>query len=177
MAHIHTLPGQHDHTVSIFLFKLENEPKIMLHLHKIIGSYMQFGGHVELHETPWQAAVHELSEESGYTANQIKILQPTNRLTQLTDAAVHPVAVSQSTHISGSVGDHYHTDSAYAAITHDEPSTTPGEDESEDIRLFTRSEIEALPDTQIIANVREIILYMFDSILDSWEPVSPDSFK
>jgi len=63
MAHIHTQPGQHDHTASAYIVRTDfDEPKIMLHLHRKIGKYLQFGGHVELHETPWQAVVHELRE-------------------------------------------------------------------------------------------------------------------
>ena len=66
MAHIHTQPGQHDHTASAYIIRTDlDTPRIMLHLHRKIGKYLQFGGHVELNETPWQAVVHELREESG----------------------------------------------------------------------------------------------------------------
>ena len=65
MPHIHTKPGQHDHTVSAFIVRLDGkQPRILLHRHKKSGVYMQFGGHIELHENPWQAISHELLEES-----------------------------------------------------------------------------------------------------------------
>jgi 8-oxo-dGTP pyrophosphatase MutT (NUDIX family) len=81
MSHIHKKPGQHDHTASTFLFRTDfSEPKVMLHFHQKLGSYMQFGGHVELNETPWQTVIHELREESGYDIDQLQILQPKQRL-------------------------------------------------------------------------------------------------
>lgn len=176
MPHIHAQPGQHDHTVSIYLFRTDfSEPKVMLHLHKKLGSYMQFGGHIELNETPWQTIVHELKEESGYDINQIQILQPSARITRLTDAVVHPYPVGHVTHPVGE--DHFHTDSAYAIITDETPHHAPDDGESTDIKLFSRQEILALTNDDIIENVREIIMYIFDSCLALWQPIAPDKFK
>lgn len=81
MAHIHTEPGQHDHTASGFIVRTDTpEPTLILHRHKKTGKYMQFGGHIELDETPWQAVRHELMEESGYDLSDLQILQPMQRL-------------------------------------------------------------------------------------------------
>ena len=56
MPHIHTEPGQHDQTVSAFIFrKVDGEYKAFLHMHRTLGTLMQVGGHVELDETPWGA--------------------------------------------------------------------------------------------------------------------------
>jgi 8-oxo-dGTP pyrophosphatase MutT (NUDIX family) len=160
----------------MYLFRTDfSEPKIMLHLHKKLGKFMQFGGHIELDETPWQAVKHELREESGYDLSQVRLLQPKLRLETLTDAAVHPTPAIHSTHLV--TDGHYHTDSAYVITTGDEPAGSPDEGESNDIQLFTRSEIVALPPEQILDNVREGILYMFDSLLPNWESVTPDTFK
>jgi 8-oxo-dGTP pyrophosphatase MutT (NUDIX family) len=176
MPHIHTKPGQHDHTASTFLFRTDfDEPKIMLHFHKKLKSYMQFGGHIELHESPWQAVIHELKEESGYDIDQVRILQPKKRLEKISGAAVHPQPVIHTTHPIGD--DHFHTDSAYAVITDEEPHGLPDEGESTDIKLFTRLELVNLPDDKILENVREIALYIFDNCLDSWQPVSTKTFE
>jgi 8-oxo-dGTP pyrophosphatase MutT (NUDIX family) len=176
MAHIHTLPGQHDHTISLFLFRLDfEEPRIMMHLHKKMGMYMQFGGHIELCETPWQAATHELREESGYDMSRVKLLQPKQRVRHLTDAIVHPLPLSYTTHRI--TNDHFHTDSSYAVITSESPTSTPGDGESKNIRLLTREELVALPTDIIFDNVREIALYIFDNILNQWEAVSPTNFS
>lgn len=176
MAHIHTLPGQHDHTISIFLFRLDfDQPKIIMHLHKLLGTYLQFGGHIELRETPWQTAVHELREESGYDIGQVNLLQPAERIHRLTGATLHPLPLSYNTHQITS--DHFHTDTAYAAITSEPPTNAPDDGESTDIKLFTREELIALPTEMIIDNVREIALFVFDNVLDQWETVSPKHFK
>ncbi|HEX6416493.1 MAG TPA: NUDIX domain-containing protein [Candidatus Saccharimonadales bacterium] len=179
MSHIHTDPGQYDHTASVYLFRTDfNEPKIMLHLHKKLGKYMQFGGHIELHETPWGAVVHEVREESGYDIAQISLLQPRERVVSLSDATIHPAPAAHSSHPFGKPGSgHFHTDVAYAAVASEPPRHTPHDDESSDIKMFTRQELVDLPDDQIIANVREIALHIFDNCLGNWEPVPSKSFK
>ena len=179
MSHIHTDPGQYDHTASVYLFRTDfDEPKIMLHLHKKLGKYMQFGGHIELHETPWEAVVHEVREESGYDITQISLLQPRERVLSLSDATVHPAPAAHSSHPFGKPGSgHFHTDVAYAAVASEPPRHTPHDDESSDIKMFTRQELADLPDDQIIANVREIALHIFDNCLGNWEPVPSNSFK
>lgn len=177
MPHLNTQPGQHDHTASVFLFRTDSEePRVMLHLHRKLGGYMQFGGHIELDETPWQTVVHELREESGYDINQLSILQPKDRITTLTDAVVHPQPVVHSTHPVNKDG-HYHIDSAYIAVTEEDPHNEPDENESKDIRTFTRQEILDLPNDKIITNIREIILHIFDIYLLEWLAVPADTFK
>lgn len=176
MPHIHTDPGQHDHTASMYLFRLEfDEPKVMLHFHRKMNAYMQFGGHIELHETPMQALVHELREESGYNISQVQILQPKNRLKHITGSVVHPTPVLYSTHPVGH--DHFHSDVAYAAVTSEAPNRSPEDGESTDLQLFTRQELIDLPDDKIIENVRETCLFVFDEILQNWTPVRSDNFR
>jgi ADP-ribose pyrophosphatase YjhB (NUDIX family) len=178
MPHIHTQPGQHDHTASAFVFRIDfDEPKVMLHIHKKIGKYLQLGGHIELNETPWQAIAHELREESGYEMNQLKILQPVDRPRQLSDAVIHPQPVSHSTHSFGSTTDHFHTDVAYAFVANEPPRYAPESGESTNISLFTRNELKRLPNDAIIGNVRELALYIFDTCLEKWRPIATDAFN
>lgn len=176
MAHIHTQPGQHDHTVSIYLFRTDfEEPKIMLHLHRKMQRYAQFGGHIELDETPWQTVVRELKEESGYDITQLKILQPRERMTTIGGMAVlHPYPVVHTT-----MGDasHFHTDSSYAFIANEKPRDVPGEGESVNIQLFTKAHLMT-PDSDIIDKItRDIALYIFDECLEKWQTISPSEFK
>lgn len=177
MAHIHTKPGQHDHTVSAFIIRTDfNEPKIMLHMHKKHGTYMQFGGHIELNETPWQAITHELREEAGYNLDQLAILQPATRLKKLSgNAIVHPHPVSHNTHNFSDK--HSHIDTTYAMVASSPPHHQPDAEESTDIKLFTRTELIKLSNQQIFENVREIALYVLDEVLDSWEKVPTGEFK
>lgn len=176
MAHIHTEPGQHDHTVSIYLIRTDfSEPKIMLHFHSKIGAFAQFGGHVELHETPWQAAIHELSEETGYTMAQLQLLQPAERMNSISGAVIHPQPVAHATMGYPSYGSHFHTDSVYAFTAENTPLGNPREGESTDIRLFSRAEIAEQQDIDPIT--RQIALYILDKVFPNWEQVSPSEFQ
>ena len=177
MPHLHTEPGQHDLTVSAYIIRLDTaEPSLMLHKHKLLDKYLQFGGHVELHENPWAALTHELLEESGYTMQQLKVLQPTSRLTKVSNAILHPTPANILTHAFGNL-DHYHTDIAYAFVTHEAPSATIGDGESTDIKLLTAQELAALSADKIPENVREIGLYALDSCLTEWTNVNAADFS
>ena len=175
MAHIHTEPGQHDHTVSMYIVRTDGEePRMMFHLHKKFNIYLQFGGHIELDENPMGAMTHELREEVGYDMSQMQILQPKGSLRKLEGAVIHPVAAVHNTHHIP--GDHYHTDLGYALTTDQDPAHSPDEGESNEVIFCTREELVALPAEKVIENSREIALYVFDYILENWEPVSPLEF-
>jgi 8-oxo-dGTP pyrophosphatase MutT (NUDIX family) len=178
MPHIHTGPGQHDITASAFIVRLDTpEPTIMLHLHKLLGKYLQFGGHVELHETPWQAVTHELREESGYDIDQLEIYQPKNRLVQLSGAVVHPIPSVFLTVRFKPDMDHYHTDIEYAVVANEAPRNQVAEGESSIIRLYTRNEIALLSNEDIFEDVREICLYILDTIVNTHERVAASKFS
>ncbi|MBI2589049.1 NUDIX domain-containing protein [Candidatus Saccharibacteria bacterium] len=176
MAHIHTKPGQHDHTASAYIVRVDgNEPRIMLHRHKLDRVYLQFGGHVELDENPWQTLIHELREEAGYDISQLKILQPKLRLKQLTKASIHPIPICYNTHSVRNAKKHYHTDSVFALTTQESPKHSLAEGESQDLRLFTRQEISDLPDSEIFPMAREMALFIFDQVLPNWEQIPTKS--
>jgi 8-oxo-dGTP pyrophosphatase MutT (NUDIX family) len=170
MSHIHTKPGQHDHTVNIYIARLDGpEPKIMLHKHKKYNIYMQFGGHIELNENPWEALVRELKEETGYGINQLEVLQPKKVLKGLTGVLTHPTPISFTTHLAGV--DHHHIDTAFAFITNQDPTHQPQEGESAKIKLFRRSELLAAADNEIYENGRETSLYILDECLKNWQRI------
>jgi 8-oxo-dGTP pyrophosphatase MutT (NUDIX family) len=178
MPHIHTEPGQHDHTASAFIIRTDfDEPKLLLHVHKKLGKLMQPGGHVELHETPWQAVQHEITEETGYKPAQLKILQPPRRLQSLSGAAVHPVAVCQNTHKFNTELNHFHTDTTYAFVTDTPPEGDIAEGESAELRWVGRDELEALNAEQIILNIKEVGLFVFDECYRHWQPVDIINFE
>lgn len=171
MPHLHTNPGEHDHTASVYLFRTdESEPRVMLHWHRKLHSYMQFGGHIEFTEHPLQTIEHELLEESGYIADQVSVLQPEGYPQSLSDSILHPQPALYSTHKVGRL-DHFHTDITYAVIANQPPLQQPADGESTDIQLFTRQQIADLPNDKIMENVREIVLYMFDHTLSNWQPI------
>ena len=177
MPHIHTQPGQHDLTSSAYIVRLDGpEPVILLHMHKLLGTYLQFGGHVELHENPWQTVAHEINEESGYRLSQLQLLQPELRLASLTHAINHPLPISIQTHKFGKL-DHYHTDIAYAFVTSQAPQDAIGEGESGHIVAFTAEGLKALSDTEIFESVRETALFVLRELLPVWQRVPADGHE
>ncbi len=172
MPHLHTEPGQHDLTVGAYIFRTDfDQPKLLMHMHKKLNKWLQFGGHVELDETPWQAIAHEIEEESGYQLSQLQLLQPEERMRKISLANLHPQPFAVNTHPFND--EHYHTVLEYVFTTTEDPQGVVEEDESQELRLFTREEIKALPDAEMYPGSRDICLYLFDTILPSWQPVDP----
>lgn len=176
MAHIHTQSGQHDHTASAVIIREDGPvPRVMLHRHKKAGVYMQFGGHIELDETPWHAITHEIAEESGYDMEQLTLLQPNDRIRSLNHSTVHPQPVVVNTHQISD--EHSHIDSIYAFVTSQEPAHDVGAEESSDFCLLSRQELVDLPEKDMFPNVREICLHIFDVCLPQWERVNTKEYK
>ncbi len=180
MPHIHTNKGEHDHTASAYIIRTDQEnitPKIMLHKHKKHGVYMQFGGHIELNEDPWQAISHELREEAGYDIAKMKLLQPKAWLSSLDSATAHPAPFCHNTHAIGP--DHYHSDLCYLLIADGNPTETPDEGESEDFGLFDAKELNAVPDKELFPNVRQTALFalkIFEDDNSGWHQVPTSTF-
>lgn len=181
MPHIHTEPGQHDLTASAFIVRTDGvEPRVLLHFHKKLGIYLQFGGHVELNETPPQAIKHEIEEEAGYSMDQLKLLQPKDRIHSLTTRDMHPYPLVLATHPydDGNFGNHFHTDITYGFVADEEPKNKPAEGESIDLRYFTHDELETADESLMPRNVAETGLYVIDNCLKNWESIpAKDIFK
>lgn len=141
MPHIHEQPGQHDMTVSAYIVRTdEDEPKCMVHMHRKMGKLMQIGGHMELTETPWQSLAHELAEESGYTLDELRVVQHNaDRVVEIATVN-HPTPFCVNTH---SVGNgHFHSDLCYGFVADGPAKQLPAEGESADIRWLTLAEME-----------------------------------
>lgn len=176
MPHIHTTPGHHDHTVSGLIFRVDgDEPRVLLHIHKTLKRYMQFGGHIELDENPWQTLVRELQEEAGYDIGQLQLLQPPKRIKQFGKGLLHPTPLSYGTFAYTDI-DHYHTDTNYVFVTEQEPANVPRKGESTDFKLFTKDEVLKLSDKEILSNVRELVEFAVTESLPHWERVDPRLF-
>jgi len=135
---------------------------------------MQFGGHVELNENPWEAITHELREESGYDMSQLQLLQPPSMLEKLSEAVLHPYPVSYWTHHFEDI-DHYHTDTSFAFVTSQAPKYPVSEGESSDIRAFSAEDLEKMAKDKLSQLSLETALYIFNSCLNSWKRVDADS--
>lgn len=177
MGHIHTKPGQHDHTISGFIIRTDgDEPKVLLHKHKKLGKLLQFGGHIELDENPWQAVCHEILEESGYDMGQLKIMQPKIRIKHgAVHTKRHPYPVNYNTHKFND--EHFHIDISYAFITNQEPAHAIAENESGDIALLTRQEVLKLTEKDTYEDVKQICLFIFDSVMHEWEAIDAAEYS
>ena len=49
-----------------------NDGKVLLHLHKKYNTWFPLGGHVEVDEFPYEAAIREVKEESGLEIELVK---------------------------------------------------------------------------------------------------------
>lgn len=177
MAHLHTTPGAHDLTVSAFIVRLDgDEPRVLFHRHKAFGIWIQPGGHVEVDEQPWGALVRELREETGYEPGALMVLQPPGRLAQLHVAVLHPQPVCVQTHAIVTSTEHFHTDLVYALVAAAAPAGTPAAGESRSFAWLTRAEVVALPPDVTVGNVCEEALYVFDTVLTTWEQVPATAY-
>jgi 8-oxo-dGTP pyrophosphatase MutT (NUDIX family) len=179
MPHIHTEPGQIDHTASAYIVRIDgDEPRIMLHRHKLLGMFLQFGGHIELGETPWQAIIHEVKEESGYDIDQLQILQPRGMVSELTDAVMHPYPLAHLTHRFPGRAEHYHSDISYAFVASEAPSGTVSDDESSEMVLLSVDQLHDLDPEEIPEDVRELAHFVLCIFKDpDWQAVPAATFS
>lgn len=177
MPHINTAPGEHDATVSFFILRTDfDKPRLTYHVHRKTGKLSMFGGHVEKGESPWQSALHEITEESGYDHEQLTILQPPVRLRSLTGGVVHPAPVVSTTARFPGDPPHFHSDLLYALVADGPPAGTPAEGESTDIRLYTLDELAEIPSQDIVEMWREVGRYILIDVYGAWEEVPLSEF-
>ncbi|QQS21106.1 MAG: NUDIX hydrolase [Candidatus Moraniibacteriota bacterium] len=62
MPHIHTKPGQIDFIAEVFCVY---QDRVLFRFHEKARLWIAPGGHIELHETPEEAAIREVKEETG----------------------------------------------------------------------------------------------------------------
>lgn len=147
---------------------------MLLHIHKKTGMLLPVGGHIELDQSPWQAALDEIHQESGYRASQLSVLQPKQRVMGLEGVDLHPQSIAANTH---RVHDgHFHSDTSYALITDQLPMDPLAEGETGEVLWFTKPEIDALTNKEIYDNTKTICDFVFDVTMH-WEPVPADSFN
>lgn len=178
MPHIHTKPGQHDITASGFIVLLgDDEPKLLFHEHYKLGKLMQYGGHVELDETPLEAVLREIREESGYDPDQLKILQPPQHMTDIGSRKLDPIPACIGTYPYGGDPSHFHTDLSYAFITSELPRHAPDAGESGKHVRFTQAQLRsAKAPEEVFISVQKIGLFTF-SLIDQWQRVALSAYR
>jgi 8-oxo-dGTP pyrophosphatase MutT (NUDIX family) len=109
---------------------------VVLHFHKRLQMWLQTGGHVEPHETPWDAALRESVEETGLPLRHAGDTDAP----RLVHLDVHPAAKG-----------HTHLDLRYLLHPTDDgaqPAPPPGE--SQQVRWFTWDEAIAAADPGLV---------------------------
>lgn len=178
MPHIHTEPGQHDHTASAHVVRIDMDvPRLLLIKHKKLGMLLQPGGHIELDETPWQAISHELREETGYEIEQMQVMQPKLRIDAVADVDNHPVPIWMNTHRFSQDVDYFHTDTMYLLQTAQPPRYAPHDDESQDLRWLSVEDIEQLPGDEIWPNTQSVALQVLRKYMSEWVPVMSNEYS
>ena len=130
---------------SIFVINPETK-KILLVKHKEFKKWVQPGGHLDHNETPEEAAAREVYEET-----QIKVRVLGERFPREEDF-IRPLGIQKNRRTKSDGEMHMHVDIIYAAIPNNDVEVTLNAEESDDIRWFSRNELENIncfPDIKI----------------------------
>ena len=121
--------------------------RILLLKHKQLGKWFPPGGHVEANETPDEALVREVKEETGLDVEVVPKpdADRDNDVKRLANPAYIQVEDIQNTH--------YHVDLIYNCKV--VGGKLMKNEESEDIRFFSRSELEKEKDAP--KNVKALV--------------------
>jgi 8-oxo-dGTP pyrophosphatase MutT (NUDIX family) len=150
MAHIHE---KIDFTASVFIVR---DGKVLLHLHKKLGKWLQPGGHIELDEDPNQAAMREVKEETGFDIELIGNPRPTLQEFDLSDSDIIPPKFLNRHHFNEM---HEHVDFVYFGTIIGGKETA---EEGSEIRWFSREDV--LADTSLYVTTRAYALAALDEL-------------
>lgn len=150
-------------TVSAYIVRLDqDEPLCLVHMHRKMGKLMQAGGHIELNETPWQSVAHEVSEETGYTLEELKVAQHDGSRAKSLASISHPIPFDMNTHSVGN--DHFHSDLCYGFVADGPARSAVASGESADQRWLTLSEMRELVEK---GEVLEDMYYIYEKFVRS----------
>lgn len=120
--------------------------KILLIKHKKNRKWTQPGGHIESNETPEEAALREAYEETGLHIRLLGERFPRE------DDFIRPLGIQKNRRTTNDGETHMHIDIIYAAIPNDTSDFIINKEESDDIKWFSREEldyIDCFPDIKI----------------------------
>ena len=120
--------------------------KILLIKHKKNRRWTQPGGHIEDDETPEEAALREVYVETGLRVRLIGERFPRE------EDFIRPLGIQRNRRTMDDGEMHVHVDIIYPAIPNDDSKEQLNIEESDDIRWFSREELEYIdcfPDIKI----------------------------
>lgn len=139
MPHIHTLPGQIDFIAEVFCVY---QDKVLLRLHEKYHIWIAPGGHVELNETPEEAAVREVKEEVGLDVILWRGLggntEPKGEFFEGYQELIVPAFMNAHSVSS----DHRHISLVYFGTVETDAVVQPDTHEHTECRWMTREEVE-----------------------------------
>jgi 8-oxo-dGTP pyrophosphatase MutT (NUDIX family) len=109
---------------------VDGENRLLLHHHRRLDRWLQMGGHIDLGETPLEAALREGREESG--------LVDLTAIGGILDLDIHRIPAGKGE------PDHHHFDVRYLARTASPGSIMMDRSESNDLRWVSLEEAAAL---------------------------------
>ena len=149
MAHIHNNPGEIDFTVDVFIV---HKNTVLIRMHEKYHKWLAVGGHIELNETPDEAALREVKEETGLTVtlysahekNTPEELESKNTTPPI-HMNIHPINTN-----------HSHCSMVYYAYSESKDIVEPEDEKSGGCKWVTKEELknisEVLPRIKFYAN-------------------------
>ena len=129
---------------------IDNGKVLLLH-HKKLGVWLYPGGHIEKNETPDQAVIREVKEETGL---DVEIMGEKDDNLADIDAGVS-VLHNPYVILCELIGNHYHNDIVYLCkISGDNREIKHNKDESKDIRFFNINELDNI---KLFPNFRRLL--------------------
>ncbi|MBP4044893.1 NUDIX hydrolase [Chromobacterium violaceum] len=142
-------------TASAFVLTPHHE--VLLLRHRKLGVWLYPGGHVERHETPDEAALREVREETGIHARLLGERDLALEDEEADVSALHRPYRVLCEYIADPKTPHYHLDLIYLCAT-PERRCPPGR-EAVEVGFFPRERLDALP---MFANFRRMLEGLYD---------------
>lgn len=148
-----------DFTASVYILK---ERKVLLLKHKKSGMWLQPGGHIERNEMPYETALREVKEETGFEVTLID-LGDKNEYEEEAEDLPNPFKVNAHKIREG----HWHCDFAFLAEVEGKKEASHSH-EHEGIKWFSSEELKN-EEFEMPENVRKAALEAIGMFIDSKE--------